>query len=245
MNRFGAFAVHLGISLVIFAVLGALMVYVWYPDFFFAADGGWEGIRIIALVGLVLGPMLTLIVYRQGKPSLRTDLSIIVMIQITCLIAGTWVVYSQRPLALVYSDGRFFSMSIGDFEEAGVDPAALAALPGRWPKRVAVVLPDDPIEQSELRGSAFREGRPLRTLIDHYQPLTLDALNMDAEAMNPAELSAQDARTGHLPGWLARHGGGLEDYAFFSFATRYHFAYLGVSRADGRLVGLLRTPGPL
>jgi hypothetical protein len=29
------------------------------------------------------------------------------------------VVYRERPLALVYSDGRFFSMSVGDFEEAG------------------------------------------------------------------------------------------------------------------------------
>jgi hypothetical protein len=55
---------------------------------------------------------------------------------------------------------------------------------------------------------------------------------MDAEATNPADLTAQDARTGQLPGWLASHGGGLEDYAFFSFATRYHFAYLGVSRAS-------------
>jgi hypothetical protein len=56
MNRFGAFLVHLAISLVIFFLLAALVLFVWYPDFFFAADGGWEGIRIIILVDLVARP---------------------------------------------------------------------------------------------------------------------------------------------------------------------------------------------
>ena len=50
MNRFGAFAVHLGISLVIFIILGYLILFHWYPDFFFASDGGWQGIRIVAFV---------------------------------------------------------------------------------------------------------------------------------------------------------------------------------------------------
>jgi len=245
MTRFSAFLVHLGISLAVFAVLAALVVFVWYPDFFFEADGGWQGLRLIILVDLVAGPLLTLIVYKPGKPSLRTDLSIIALFQIGCLIVGTWVVFNERPLALVYSDGRFFSMTRGDFEDAKVDPGVLDTLPGAWPKRVAVVLPDDPTVQSEIRGEAFRSGRPIRTFTEHYVPLTAEALDIDREAIAPAELEALDRNSGHLPLWLERHGGALEDYAFFGFATRYHYAFLGVRRDDGEIVGMLRTQGQL
>lgn len=103
MNRFGAFAIHLGISLVIFAVLGYLIVFQWYPDFFFTSDGGWQGIRIVALVDLVLGPTLTLVVYKKGKPSLKFDLTVIALLQTACLIAGVYVVWSERPVAMVFS----------------------------------------------------------------------------------------------------------------------------------------------
>ena len=112
MNRFGAFLIHLGISLVIFAVLAYLVLYVWYPDFFFASDGGWQGMRIIVFVDLVLGPTLTLVVFNRNKPvrELKRDLSIIAAIQFCSLVAGVFVVFESRPIALVYVDGKFYSM---------------------------------------------------------------------------------------------------------------------------------------
>jgi hypothetical protein len=245
MNRFAAFAIHLGISLAVFAVLAALVVFVWYPDFFFEADGGWQGMRIIILVDLVAGPLLTLIVYKPGKPSLRMDLTIIAIFQVACLAAGTWVVWSERPLALVYSDGTFFSMTGGDFEEAKVDWAPLKSIEGPWPKRVAVQLDSDPTRESATRLQAFQSGRPLRTYVEYYQPLTSDMLDMAREAVPPAELEALDKASHLLPEWLARHGGSIDDYAFFKFATRYQYAFLGVRRSDGEIVGLLETQGQL
>lgn len=245
MSRFGAFLVHLGISLAVFGVLAALVVFVWYPDFFFEADGGWQGLRIIVLVDLVAGPLLTLMVYKPGKPRLKMDLSFIALFQAICLAYGTWVVWDERPLALVHADGTFFSLTRSDFEDAGIDIGLLDAIPGAPPKRIAVALPDDPIQQSEIRRDAFRSGRPIRMLSDHYVPLTREAMDFAQEAIPPAELQALDTQSSHLPRWLARHGGTLEDYAFFHFATRYTYAFLGVRRSDGEIVGMLRTEGQL
>ena len=98
MNRFTAFATHIGISLVLFLVFGFLILYHWYPSIFFATDGGWQGIRIVAFVDLVLGPTLTLAVFKVGKPGLKTDLTLIGILQTVCLIAGTYVVYSERGI---------------------------------------------------------------------------------------------------------------------------------------------------
>ena len=71
MTRIGAFLIHLGVSFAIFLALASLVVFVWYPDFFFSTDGGWQGMRIIIAVDLVLGPTLTLIVFKPGMPGLK------------------------------------------------------------------------------------------------------------------------------------------------------------------------------
>lgn len=73
-NRYQAFAIHLGLSFLIFIVLASLIVFYWYPGFLFATDGGWQGIRLIAGVDLVIGPCLTLLLYKRGKPGLKFDM---------------------------------------------------------------------------------------------------------------------------------------------------------------------------
>ena len=92
MSRWQAFAIHLGISSLIFIGLAYLVFYHWYPDFFFDTDGGWEGMRIIVAVDLILGPCLTLIVFKAGKPGMKTDLIMIGVFQAVCLAAGVYVV---------------------------------------------------------------------------------------------------------------------------------------------------------
>lgn len=243
MNRFGAFAIHLGISLVIFAVLAAIVVYVWYPDFFFTTDGGWQGIRIIAVVDLVLGPTLTLVVFNHRKPrrELRRDLSIIAAIQCLCLAAGVYVVYMERPLALVYSDGYFMSMSADDYHSAGLPVPDLDDFPGPWPKRVVVDLPDDPAEQALVRRDALQQGRPLRALASHYEPYDRELLEIDRNALPADTLAKHETATGDLGAWIDQHGGSLDDYAFFPFGARYGFLVLGIDRASGTIVGLLNT----
>ena len=50
MSRYLASFYHLLISLVVFVFLAYLVLFVWYPDFFYDIDGGWEGMRIIIAV---------------------------------------------------------------------------------------------------------------------------------------------------------------------------------------------------
>jgi hypothetical protein len=44
-----------------------MITYLWYPEFLFKTDGGWNGIRLIAGIDFIIGPTLTLIVYKAGK----------------------------------------------------------------------------------------------------------------------------------------------------------------------------------
>lgn len=242
VNRLGAFAIHLAASLAIFAVLAALVVYVWYPEFFFTTDGGWQGIRIIILVDVVAGPLLTLVVYDRRKPELQRDLAIIVTFQALCLIGGTYVVYSERPLALVYVDGHFFSMSADDYRERGLDVPDLDHLPGPYPKRVMVDMPEDFAEQSEIRRQAIQERKPLRALAERYEPLAFEKMRVAEEAVDVDALQERGIAAEKLDEWLDTHGGTLDDYAFLPFGARFGYAFLGVSKGDREIVGLLDVP---
>ena len=106
-----AFGIHLAISLVIFLILSWFLIFRWFPQDLFFIDGGWQGMRIIAAVDLVLGPMLTLIFYKQGKPGLKFDISMIALVQISALIYGIYAAQQQSVVAIAFVEGRFVTVS--------------------------------------------------------------------------------------------------------------------------------------
>lgn len=242
MTRYSAFAIHLGISLAIFAVLAYLVLAVWYPDLFFTTDGGWQGMRIIIAVDLVLGPLLTLIVYKHGKPGLKFDLTCIGAFQTLCLVAGTWLVYTERPLAIIYADGQFTSLSSDSYTDAGMAIPNFAQFPGDYPKWLMIDIPEDIFEQSELRHEMTSLGRILELAVDRYIPFDADAASFRKQSIAAADLLENDETAQKLPTWLVQHGGSLKDYRFYPYGTRYKYVYLAYRDQPSELVGLLGTP---
>ncbi|XOV84334.1 MAG: hypothetical protein ACFHXK_04300 [bacterium] len=239
MSRFSAFAIHLGISFLIFVVLAYLVVFEWYPGIFFDTDGGWRGMRIIIAVDLVLGPLLTLIVFKAGKPGLKFDMTVIALLQFVCLSAGTFIVFDQRPIAVVFSDGRFTVMNKDDYTDVGAKVPDLKNFPGDNPKWVMVQLPNELADEADLRREAFTSGRPMSTLTDFYVPYATDRADFFAKAndMNVVLQSKPWAR--RVNSWLSDQGGTIEDYAFFTYSTRYIFGYMIYERSTREQVGLI------
>lgn len=109
MNRYQAFALHIVISLVIFAVLLICITQFWYPGILFDTGNGWKAIALIVSIDLILGPLLTLIIFNPKKSSLRFDLSVIALVQMAALVYGTWTIHSSRPLAIAYINTSFIT----------------------------------------------------------------------------------------------------------------------------------------
>jgi len=107
-----AFFAHLGISIAIFALLMYFIVFQWYPSYYFHIDGGYRGIVTIFFVDIVLGPGLTLLLFRPKKPGLKFDLMVILITQTVALSWGTWWVFSERPALTVFYDGEFICMNL-------------------------------------------------------------------------------------------------------------------------------------
>lgn len=99
--------IHAGISTIIFMVFLYLILVEWYPPPFFTTDGGWNGVVIMVLVDIVLGPTLTFIIFnpRKSRKEIFFDLSMIALIQFGALAWGGYTVYSQRPVAVIEWEG--------------------------------------------------------------------------------------------------------------------------------------------
>ncbi len=76
MSRWKAAGIHLSISILIGLVVGALLFGVWYPPPFFHAAGADMLVLLLVGVDVVLGPLLTLIVFKSGKRGLKFDLAL-------------------------------------------------------------------------------------------------------------------------------------------------------------------------
>ena len=191
MSRWRAAAIHFSISLFVFVLLLAVILAVWYPGILFSVDGGWTGLRIVIGVDLVLGPLLTLIVFKSGKPGLKFDLGCIVVAQSVCMAIGMWIVYSERPIALVMAYDTFYSLAAQEFEEFGKDVSVLDAYSGRSPKLLYTELPANEVSADIENVRSQFVGEPLYIQTDRYRPIPTGGDAPDAGSVFRREQSVR------------------------------------------------------
>lgn len=222
-NRYQAFAIHLFISLIIFLILSIIITYLWYPGFLFSTDGGWDGIRLIAGIDFIIGPTLTLLIYNVQKAKLKQDLIIIALIQLTCLTFGTWTVYQERPVAVIFSDGVFYAKSQAALQLHNIDLNKIYALDKKIPAWIYVDIPENEKERSKLLISQLNRG-PLYTFAELYKSYK-DNLNKILEySIEPSEFP--DEINGNISGMGK----------IFPYTARYGDGYIEIDQNTGEFI---------
>ena len=132
-NRLCASAIHLAISLAI-ATLAALLVFGWwYPYPYRDLSGGRELFILVVAVDVVLGPLITLVIFNAAKTRrhLLMDFSVIGLLQVAALTYGLWTVFVARPVHLVFEYSRMAVVHAVDIEPSTLTqaPPGLQQLP--------------------------------------------------------------------------------------------------------------------
>lgn len=244
MSRFLASFYHLLMSFVVLAGAAYLVVFVWYPDFFYSIEGGWEGMRIIIAIDLVLGPLLTLVIFKSGKPGLKFDLACIGALQLLCLTAGLYVVYTERPIFFIFYEGHFYGASAGSYEDYGLTPPNPNDFSDVTPAMVVAGIPEDPIEEADYRAMLFSKGTPLWTYAEGYEPLAEHLDQIMTKGIAYDEIKSRDEHDA-LPLWLKKYGGSFEDYAFLPVHSRFGRPFIGVRKSDRSFVNIVRVAAPM
>ena len=196
MTRFKAAGIHLGISLVVAAVVGSLIYFIWFPPPYFQVTGGNELIVLIMSVDIVIGPLLTFTVFKHGKKGLRFDLSVIALLQAAAFCYGFWVISNSRPVFVVARLDRFIAVAaseLADDDLAAAKDPAFAHRPWTGPRLVGAVSPTDPKDKQDLLFSGLA-GKDLEKFPKYYVPYADVADKMLAQAKPLSELARRNTQ---------------------------------------------------
>lgn len=245
-HKLRAFSIHFLISLVIFAALLYLILFHWYPWPWFAIDGGWPGVRIMIAVDLVLGPLLTFIVFNPAKSrrEMTLDFSLIALVQIAALIWGVYLVHGQRPLAIVHWNGAFHSVDGKSVAFKSQSPDVLDQFGEHRPVVIFQQEPDTEDEKMAIAMAIFGNDQAEYEHPELYRPLTPHLPEVFAQQVDAEKLRQQSpAIAKKMDRLLARHGLSQADLKLVAFDGRYQQATL-VFKADGTLLGSLPALAP-
>jgi len=151
MTRWKAGAFHLAVSL---AVIGSIAAFVWL---YWLPHGLWplalkRPLLILSAAVLLVGPLLTTLVYRTGKRTLRSDLLVVTLIQLVFLAYCLFMLGRTRPVFLVAAVDRFELVMANDIDRKDLKaaPAPYRYLPWTGPQLVGLRNATDDEQGGEL-----------------------------------------------------------------------------------------------
>ena len=205
MSRFRAAAIHLEICTIVGAILLGLLWFVWYPHPLFRAVGGQDIFLMLLAIDVILGPVLTLVVFKSGKKSLQSDLAIIAIVQVAALIYGAWTLLAGRPVYVAALGHRFDVIQANQVERSDLD-ASGKALPSWGPEWVGIKVATDRKERERILFSALA-GADYGQMPQYHAPLE----TMRDEILKNAQLISElrkknTARDAEITAWLRDHG---------------------------------------
>lgn len=240
VSRFRAAAVHLGVSALIAAAV-ALMLALWYPPPLFGAMSGKELVILIVGVDVVIGPLLTLIIFDPRKKELLFDLSVILALQLSALAYGMYAMHAGRPAFVVFVDGRFSVVAAASIEDSALAEAReeFRSLPQSGPRLVAVDLPDDPAARTDLLFAGF-SGLGAQNLPRYYVPYTERRADVLAAARPLERLLAFGSSEGiEIDSTLKRLGRRADQVRYLPVATERTTLTALVDASTGDLLAMV------
>ena len=206
MSRLRAASIHLSICAGVGALLLALFWIIWYPSPLFRAVGGLDIFLMLLGIDVTLGPLLTLIVYKTGKKTLKFDLGVIALVQVLAMAYGVHTLLVARPVYLAGLGHRFEVIHANDVDEAALNTAK-TSLPWAGPKWTGIKPPSDPKEREKVLFSSVAGGGDYGSLPQYHAPLETMRVELLQRAQPISELKRLNANDGlSIDEWLGSRG---------------------------------------
>jgi len=240
ISKLKAFSVHLCISVAIIAIYLMLVFMVWYPYPYFMIEKVWDVIRIVVSVDVFIGPLLTLVVYRAGKASLKFDLSVIIVLQLIALLWGVSVTYNQRPVYSVLVEDIFSVVTASEIDLDSVVQPGLKNSSWSGPKLIYLETPYSNEEYVQKAQENLASGQKFAYYTQFYKPFAAQKELLFKRAVDirqrMKEFPELDSDVSKL---VKKHGGKLDDYVFMSVEGRVALGFLMLRRDDGQAIDAL------
>ena len=190
-DRLAASGAHLAVCIVIASCVLAVVYFGWYPSPLDKVCDVGAVLLLLLAVDVVLGPLLTLVIFDRRKKSLKFDIGCIAILQLGALAYGLHTVESGRPHYLVFVKDRFEVVCRVDLRIEDRIAAAgnrFASVDWFSPRIVAAEMPLSDQERSDLLFESVQGGRDVQHFPKQYRDYATQAMQAARKAQPLSEL---------------------------------------------------------
>jgi hypothetical protein len=236
-RRLRAAGYHFFISAVIGGGLFSLFWFQLYRAPLFQAVGGLEIFLMLLAIDVVLGPVMTMIVWKKDWKQLCKDLAVIAFVQLAAVCYGVYTLWIARPVYIAALGPRFDIVHATDVDDKEL-ATSWKSLPLLGPEWVGVKQPIDPKERERILFSALG-GADYGHFPQHHQPIE----NMrdeilrnaqpisDLKKLNPGEETAIDR-------WLEKRGVKADDVIYQGLKARAKDMAVIMDAKTAKVIGI-------
>ena len=238
ITKLKATAVHLSLSIAVFIYLAYQIYYNWYPEPYFSVDGGWAGIRLVGAVDLVLGPLITFLIFdlSKSRKAILFDLITIAVIQFAALSYGIYTTYTQRPVAVVVIDQFVYSAIMEQYAGTLASANELQRFSDETPPIIYSDFPLDREGIDEVQRIKIVDKVLEIAQLHLYRTRTELLAALQTRQLAAQELLDKDGLKQTLADWLQENGKTMDEVLILRFSGRYDNAWL-IFDLEGRLAG--------
>ncbi|MDP2021791.1 MAG: TfpX/TfpZ family type IV pilin accessory protein [Hydrogenophaga sp.] len=247
-TRFRAAGVHLGLSALVALLAGAVVFGLWYPYPYRVISGGQSLFWLVVTVDLVLGPLLTWIVFdrRKSRAELIRDVSVIALLQLSALMYGLLAVYQARPVYLVHEVDRFVVVSAADVDPVDLPQAVpeFQQLPWAGVRLIGVRESRNGQERLETLTLALA-GKDMSLRPGYWQALSSDnkaAIRQRAKPLLDLR-SRSEANASTVDQWLSKHSRTMDQLVFLPMVGRDQYWSAVMDANTLEIIGYLPIDG--
>lgn len=195
-KRLKFFLNHLLISFLITLLVVRLVFFVWYPSPLATAVGVTHIFLMLLVIDVILGPLLGLLVYKEGKKTLKFDLSVIILIQITALCYGVFSIEQGRPAWLVYNVDRFELVRKNELVDTNLQQAKPQFQEPSWfkPQYVATEFAKDTQQRNDEMFAEVLDAISIAQRPERYVDLTQATTQIQQRALPFVKLEQYNSK---------------------------------------------------
>lgn len=240
-KKLKASGIHLLLSLVVISLAIGLIITFWFPDSLMLVSNFKEIALLLISIDLVLGPVLTFVVFNPAKKSLKFDLATIAVIQISALSYGLFMLYQSHPVYIAFNVDRFTLVSAIDAKPELAVLKEFKISKTSSPKLVVAKLPEDEKERSDLTMGVASGEPDIELRPNLYHPYEDNISDILAKSLDPEIIFKYAEPKEKLATFIKKHGKKKEDYAYFPLEGTSKDAVWVLDKKTAKPVGLILT----
>ncbi|WP_180168365.1 TfpX/TfpZ family type IV pilin accessory protein [Acinetobacter sp. YH01003] len=196
-KRLKFFLSHLLLSFLVALLVIGLVFFIWYPSPLATAVGVMHIFLMLLVIDVILGPLLGLLVYKEGKKTLKFDLSVIILIQVAALCYGVFSIEQGRPAWLVYNVDRFELVRKNELVDTNIQQAQPQFQKPSWfkPQYVATEFAKDTQQRNDEMFAEIFSGISISQRPERYVELTQAKKQIQQRALLLVELQQYNPKT--------------------------------------------------